>query len=53
VGRYSSHLGRVIRSDYPLNHLGSLRHPGGLRIPGADPVDLYVEHAMRLKAAQL
>jgi triacylglycerol lipase len=53
VGRYSSHLGRVIRSDYPFDHLGSLRRCGGLRKPGPDPIELYVEHAIRLKAAQL
>ncbi|EZP32295.1 esterase/lipase family protein [Pseudomonas sp. RIT288] len=53
VGRYSSHLGRVIRSDYPLNHLASLRRPDGLRKPGIDSIGLYVEHAIRLKAAQL
>ncbi|RON91538.1 esterase/lipase family protein [Pseudomonas fluorescens] len=53
VGRYSSHLGRVIRSDYPLNHLASLRGPDGLRKPGLDSIGLYVEHAMRLQATQL
>ncbi|CAI8899462.1 esterase/lipase family protein [Pseudomonas serboccidentalis] len=53
VGRYSSHLGTVIRSDYPFDHLASLGRPGGLRTLGTDPVELYVEHAMRLKAAQL
>jgi triacylglycerol lipase len=53
VGRYSSHLGTVIRSDYPFDHLASLRRPGGLRKLADDPVELYVEHAMRLKAAQL
>ncbi|WDR37987.1 triacylglycerol lipase [Pseudomonas serboccidentalis] len=53
VGRYSSHLGTVIRSDYPFDHLASLGRPGGLRTRGTDPVELYVEHAMRLKAAQL
>ncbi|MGB8922757.1 MAG: triacylglycerol lipase [Pseudomonas sp.] len=53
VGRYSSHLGTVIRSDYPFDHLASLRRPDGPRKPGLDPVELYVEHAIRLKAAQL
>ncbi|WP_025112509.1 triacylglycerol lipase [Pseudomonas sp. H1h] len=53
VGRYSSHLGTVIRSDYPFDHLASLGHPRGLRKRDDDPVELYVEHTMRLKAAQL
>lgn len=50
VGRFSSHLGQVIRSDYPLDHLGSLRRAAGA-IP--DPIELYVEHAERLRAANL
>ncbi|MHA3735297.1 esterase/lipase family protein [Pseudomonas sp. Eth.TT006] len=53
VGRYSSHLGTVIRSDYPLDHLATLRGSEELRKTAADPVELYVEHALRLKAAQL
>ncbi|MBK5343783.1 triacylglycerol lipase [Pseudomonas sp. TH49] len=53
VGRYSSHLGSVIRSDYPFNHLATLRRPDGLLNSAPDPVELYVEHALRLKAAQL
>ncbi|MDT3309813.1 triacylglycerol lipase [Pseudomonas sp. rhizo66] len=50
VGRFSSHLGQVIRSDYPLDHLGSLRRTAGA-IP--DPIELYVKHAERLRAANL
>ncbi|KIK89539.1 triacylglycerol lipase [Pseudomonas koreensis] len=53
VGRFSSHLGRVIRSDYPFSHLGSLRRPDGVKKTGQDPVALYVEHAARLRAAHL
>ncbi|WP_085683857.1 MULTISPECIES: triacylglycerol lipase [unclassified Pseudomonas] len=53
VGRFSSHLGTVIRSDYPLDHLGSLRRAVG-QIPAAsDSIALYVEHALRLQAANL
>jgi hypothetical protein len=37
VGRYSSHLGRVIRSDYPFSHLGSLRRPDGVKKPARIP----------------
>ncbi|HCS42733.1 MAG TPA: alpha/beta hydrolase [Pseudomonas sp.] len=53
VGRYSSHLGTVIRSDYPLDHLDSISQMAGQIRKGIDPVDLYVEHAERLKKAGL
>lgn len=53
VGRYSSHLGSVIRSDYPFDHLDSLRRPKVFRPLTPDPVDLYIEHAMRLQAVHL
>ncbi|MFJ4196916.1 esterase/lipase family protein [Pseudomonas sp. NPDC089534] len=53
VGRHSSHLGTVIRSDYPLGHLESLIRTDGQRLPGPDPVGLYVEHAIRLREANL
>jgi len=53
VGRFSSHLGQVIRSDYPLDHLSSLRRTAGAAIRELDPIDLYVEHAARLRAANL
>ncbi|MBV4473418.1 triacylglycerol lipase [Pseudomonas sp. B2M1-30] len=53
VGRFSSHLGTVVRSDYPLDHLGSLRRTAGQRTAPLDPVELYVEHAARLRAKNL
>ncbi|MFJ2709892.1 esterase/lipase family protein [Pseudomonas sp. NPDC087346] len=53
VGRYSSHLGTVIRSDYPFNHLDSLRRSAGLSSVIPDAIDLYTEHALRLQAAGL
>jgi triacylglycerol lipase len=53
VGRFSSHLGTVIRSDYPLNHLDSLRRRSGPSQLSPDPIELYVEHALRLQAAGL
>jgi triacylglycerol lipase len=53
VGRNSSHLGTVIRSDYPLDHLGTLRQAGGQSVWRIDPIDLYVQHAERLKKAGL
>lgn len=53
VGRFSSHLGQVIRSDYPLDHLNSLRRSPGSATTLPDPIELYVEHAARLRAANL
>jgi triacylglycerol lipase len=53
VGRYSSHLGTVIRSDYPLDHFDSISQMAGQIRRGIDPVELYVEHAERLKQAGL
>ncbi|MBP5951195.1 lipase family alpha/beta hydrolase [Pseudomonas iridis] len=53
VGRFSSHLGQVIRSDYPLDHLSTLRRPANGLPSQLDPIGLYVEHAARLKAANL
>lgn len=53
VGRFSSHLGHVIRSDYPMDHLGSLRRSPGDNHLVHDPIQLYVEHAMRLQTAGL
>jgi triacylglycerol lipase len=49
VGRYSSHLGTVIRSDYPLDHMDTINQTAGLVRRGVDPVELYVEHAERLR----
>lgn len=51
VGRFSSHLGTVIGDDYPLDHLDIVNQSLGLVGKGADPVRLFVEHAVRLKAA--
>ncbi|MGY2257429.1 esterase/lipase family protein [Pseudomonas sp. SDO55104_S430] len=53
VGRYSSHLGTVIRSDYPLDHLDTLRQTGIVAAQAVDSIDLYVQHAERLKKAGL
>ncbi|CAD5107022.1 esterase/lipase family protein [Zestomonas carbonaria] len=50
VGRFSSHLGRVIRDDYPLDHLDIVNQSHGLVGCGADPVVAYLEHAARLRA---
>jgi triacylglycerol lipase len=53
VGRFSSHLGKVIRSDYPLDHLDSLSQTTGQVRKGIDPITLYVQHAERLRNAGL
>lgn len=53
VGRFSSHLGQVIRSDYSLDHLASLRRPVTATRSSPDPIELYVEHAERLRTAGL
>ncbi|MGH8387680.1 MAG: esterase/lipase family protein [Pseudomonas sp.] len=53
VGRYSSHLGTVIKSDYPLDHLRVISQPSGLPTKNIDPVNLYMQHAERLKNAGL
>lgn len=49
VGRYSSHLGKVIRSDYHLDHFDTVNQLAGMTPKATDPVALYVEHAQRLK----
>lgn len=49
VGRFSSHLGTVIRSDYPLDHLDVINQLSGRVRRGIDPVELYVRHAERLR----
>ncbi|MEO6676748.1 MAG: triacylglycerol lipase, partial [Pseudomonas sp.] len=53
VGRYSSHLGKVIRSDYPMDHMDSLSQMTGRARKGVNPIDLYVVHAERLRNAGL
>lgn len=53
VGRYSSHLGTVIRSDYPLDHMDTINQTAGLVRKGVNPVELYVEHAERLRSLGL
>jgi len=52
VGRFSSHLGKVIRSDYPMDHLDVI-HQAGRPRGGADPIALYLRHAERLRKAGL
>jgi triacylglycerol lipase len=54
VGRFSSHLGKVIRSDYPMDHLDAINQSaGGERCKETDPVALYLRHAERLRIVGL
>ncbi|MES2818533.1 MAG: triacylglycerol lipase [Pseudomonadota bacterium] len=53
VGRFSSHLGKVIGDQFPLDHFDSVNQTFGLVGKGAEPVRLFVEHAERLRDAGL
>jgi len=53
VGRYSSHLGKVIGDQYPLDHFDCINHHFGQVGIGAQPVRLYIEHVQRLQNAGL
>ncbi|MDH1265579.1 triacylglycerol lipase [Pseudomonas sp. GD03944] len=53
VGRYSSHLGTVIGDDYPLDHFDIVNQTFGLVGKGVRPVELFLEHARRLREAGL
>lgn len=53
VGRVSSHLGKVIRDDYPLDHLDIVNQHFGRAGEGVNPISLYVEHLRRLHEAGL
>ena len=54
IGRCSSHLGRVIRDDYNMNHVDAMNHIFGLRgLFSPSPASLYRQQANRLKNAGL
>ncbi len=54
VGRCASHLGRVIRSNYFMNHLDEVNQLFGLTsIFETDPKAVFRQHANRLKNAGL
>lgn len=53
VGRCSSHLGLVIRDDYPMNHFHAVNQIFGVVGRDVDPVALFRDHAARLKQAGL
>jgi triacylglycerol lipase len=49
VAQCSTHFGRVLRDDYPANHLDTINQVLGLVSPmGANPVEIYRLHANRL-----
>jgi len=54
VPQCSSHLGLVIRDNYPQNHLDEVNQVAGLtQLFATSPVTLYREHLNRLKLAGL
>ncbi|MDP3847893.1 MAG: triacylglycerol lipase [Pseudomonas sp.] len=54
VGRCSSHLGKVIRDNYRMNHLDEVNQTLGLTsLFETSPVSVYRQHANRLKNASL
>jgi triacylglycerol lipase len=54
VGRCSSHLGKVIRDNYHMNHLDEVNQTIGLTdLFETDPVVVFRNHANRLKQAGL
>lgn len=54
VGQCSSHWGKVIRDDYPWNHLDEVNQAFGLRgLFSPDPVAMYRAQANRLKSLGL
>lgn len=53
VGRFSMHLGKVIGTDFQMDHADTINQVAGVHPVTPDPVDLYVAHAARLKAKGL
>ncbi len=53
VGRYSMHLGKVIRSDYLLDHADAINQFHGIVSSDVNPVQLYIDHVERLKSKGL
>lgn len=50
VGRCSSHLGKVVRDNYRMNHLDEVNQTFGLTsLFETDPVTVYRQHTNRLK----
>ncbi len=51
VGRCSTHLGKVVRDNYNMNHIDFMNHIFGLRAADTDPKTVYRTHLNRLKLA--
>lgn len=50
----AAHWGKVLRDDYPWNHIDEMNHVFGLRgVLAPDPVAFYRSHANRLKTKGL
>jgi len=50
VGVCSTHLGKVIRDDYKMNHMDEINQTFGIHhLFETDPITLYRQHANRLK----
>ena len=52
IERCSTHFGKVLRDDYPWNHLDLINQGNGAT-GASDPTTVYVQHAARLKALGL
>lgn len=48
VGRFSTHLGKVIRSDYEMDHYDAINQTAGIVGCKVKPLKLYEEHIKRL-----
>ena len=53
VGRYATHLGKVIGSDYQMDHLDAINQIAGAHPTKPDPVSIYLDHAARLQSKGL
>lgn len=51
VGRCSTHVGKVVRDNYNMNHIDFMNHVFGLRAWNTDPKSIYREQLNRLKLA--
>lgn len=49
VGRYSMHLGKVIGTDYALDHVDAINQTAGIVNTSVEPVQIYVDHIKRLQ----
>lgn len=54
VGACASHLGKVIRDDFQMNHLDEINQAFGIHaLQDTDPLEVFRTHANRLKQAGL